>query len=200
MQLKFLAGLALVGLVAAKDPVSSMFVYGADEQPLVASIIGNDATVTSYNINCRPSTDKDDCGMGAGMTLLAEDSTTTYMMDDPTGGTFFAIICSVDEKKSTAVCRATVSSASGSSSGLHTSTTTTSFSRLPVTITGGEVTSATPTWPGTSTSHATATGTATATATQTGSSSTSSGGGMARVTGDTGMMLGAAAVGLAALL
>ncbi|KAK1148171.1 hypothetical protein N8T08_010815 [Aspergillus melleus] len=198
MQLKFLAGLALVGLVAAKDPVSSMFVYGADEQPLVASIIGNDATVTSYNINCRPGTDKDDCGMGAGMTLLAEDSTTTYMMDDPTGGTFFAIICSVDEKKSTAVCRATVSSASGSSSGLHTSTTTTSFSRLPVTITGGEVTSATPTWPGTSTSHATATGTATAT--QTGSSSTSSGGGMARVTGDTGMMLGAAAVGLAALL
>ncbi|PLB54095.1 hypothetical protein P170DRAFT_431770 [Aspergillus steynii IBT 23096] len=198
MRLKFLAGLAVLGLVTAKDSVSSMFIYGADEQPLVASIVGNDATVTSYNINCRPGTDDSDCGMGAGVTLLADDPMTTYMMDDPSGGKFFAIICSVDQKDSTAVCRATVSTSSGSSTALHTSTTTTRFSRLPVTITGGEITSATPTWPGTSTSHATATGTGTTT--QTGSSSTSSGGGMARVTGDTGMMLGAAAVGLAALL
>lgn len=41
MRLKFLAGLVLLGLVSAKDSVSSMFIYGADEQPLVASIIGN---------------------------------------------------------------------------------------------------------------------------------------------------------------
>ena len=61
MQLKFLAGLALAGLVAAKDPVSSMFVYGADEQPLVASIIGNVSPRFSPQLPRSAPTDRDCC-------------------------------------------------------------------------------------------------------------------------------------------
>lgn len=41
-----------------------------------------DASATTYSINCPPGTDSNDCGMGSGMTVIAADETTTYIMND----------------------------------------------------------------------------------------------------------------------
>ncbi|KAA8642017.1 hypothetical protein EYZ11_003949 [Aspergillus tanneri] len=188
MHIKLLLGLAIASVTAAKDSVSSMFVYGARQQSLEASIIGNDATVTSYNINCRPGTDTSDCDMGAGLTLLAGPAMTTYFMDNPSKDTELTVICSVAEKESSAVCWQTARGTGTQSPGIHTTTVRTSFSQVPVTITAGEVTSTT----------STTTSTSSASTTESDLTSSSSGG-VARITGDAGMVVGAI-VGFAALL
>lgn len=36
---------------------------GFDKQPLVAEVLGAEATATTYLINCRPGTDSNDCGV-----------------------------------------------------------------------------------------------------------------------------------------
>lgn len=41
-----------------------------------------DATATTYSINCPPGTDSSDCGMGPGLTLIAGPK-TTMILDAP---------------------------------------------------------------------------------------------------------------------
>jgi hypothetical protein len=97
---------ALASIAYAESTVTSMFIYGADEQPLAASIVGNvgssprsspyysreklgiltvdrqDQTATTYSINCPPGTDSNDCGMGPGMTVVAGKDVTSWIFDD----------------------------------------------------------------------------------------------------------------------
>jgi hypothetical protein len=46
---QLLLTLAAAGLVSAQNTVTSMFMYGADPQPLVASIVGSVSTSVNYN-------------------------------------------------------------------------------------------------------------------------------------------------------
>ncbi|KAL2865385.1 putative GPI anchored protein [Aspergillus lucknowensis] len=112
-----------------------MFILDADEQPLAASIVGNDATATTYSINCPPGTPGDECGMGPGMTLIAAGETTSYIFYS--GEAFqYTAECSVGNSR--AVC---TESAGGSEANFPgVSTTTTAVKLMPVTVTAGEVT------------------------------------------------------------
>lgn len=80
---QLLLSLATAGMASAQNTVTSMLIYGADPQPLVASVVGSDATATTYSINCPPGTDSTDCGMGPGLTLVAGPTTTVLKMDEP---------------------------------------------------------------------------------------------------------------------
>ncbi|RDW83669.1 putative GPI anchored protein [Aspergillus mulundensis] len=151
----------LASLAYAESTVTSMFIYGADPQPLAASIVGNDASATTYSINCPPGSD---CGMGPGLTLIADASKTTYIMND--GDSFqFTVKCAVTE--SSATCVESAGGPDANFPGVETSTTDVSL--MPVTVTAGTITSADGSTTSTSTSTAT-----TATATATGSPTSSS--------------------------
>ncbi|KAL4742683.1 hypothetical protein BDV11DRAFT_6768 [Aspergillus similis] len=127
---------AMASLAIAESTVTSMYIFGADRQPLAASIMGNDASATTYSINCPPGTDSNDCGMGPGMTVIAADETTTYMMDD--GDNFqFTAECSVG--KSIATCTTSAGGPDANFPGVETTTEEVSY--MPVTVTAGSVTS-----------------------------------------------------------
>ncbi|KAL4905106.1 hypothetical protein BDW74DRAFT_153016 [Aspergillus multicolor] len=150
----------LASLAYAESTVTSMFIYGADTQPLAASVVSNDASATTYSINCPPGTDGSDCGMGPGLTLIANDAAdkTTFIMDD--GDSFhFTVKCAVT--KSSATC---VESAGGPDANFPgVATSTTDVSLMPVTVTAGKITSG----HGSATSTATATGSPTLSSTKT---------------------------------
>ncbi|KAL2796689.1 hypothetical protein BJX66DRAFT_335673 [Aspergillus keveii] len=126
---------ALASVAFAESTVTSMFIYGADEQPLAASIVGNDQTATTYSINCPPGTDSNDCGMGPGMTVVAGKDVTSWIFDD--GPAFqYTAICTV--KNSKATCTESAGGPDANFPGVSTTTTTVDF--MPVTITAGSVT------------------------------------------------------------
>ncbi|KAL4783307.1 hypothetical protein BJX76DRAFT_330308 [Aspergillus varians] len=204
---------ALASLAAAESTVTSMFIINADKQPLAASIAGNDATATTYSINCPPGTPSDECGMGIGMTLVAGSETTTYIMN--MGPRFqYTAKCSVG--KSSAVCTESAGGPDANFPGVDT--TTVDVDLLPVTVTAGKVTeggsTATTTSAGSSSTDstdstttttaagttgrgsstpdlATATGAANGTATATGADATSTGAAAAvRVAGGAGVVVG----------
>ncbi|KAL4811760.1 hypothetical protein BDW67DRAFT_171341 [Aspergillus spinulosporus] len=128
---------SLASLAIAESTVTSMYIFGADRQPLAASIMGNDASATTYSINCPPGTDSNDCGMGPGMTVIAADKTTTYIMND--GDSFkYTAECSVG--KSSAACTASAGGPEANFPGVETLTEEVSY--MPVTVTAGSVTSA----------------------------------------------------------
>ncbi|PWY74278.1 hypothetical protein BO70DRAFT_103877 [Aspergillus heteromorphus CBS 117.55] len=215
--------LASVGLVSAQTSVVSMFIYDADPQPLDASIIGNDATATTYSVNCPPGTDSDDCGMGPGMTVITGPQ-TTMILDSPDEDFYYTCVCSLDGT-TYAVCAETASGDGANFPGTSTTTLDADLELMPVTVTAGSATGVAAT-----TAHATAdaptasstdnqtqtpavstgTGTGTATAASAsgassadastaGASATSSGRG-SLATGDAARVLGGAAAAAAALV
>ncbi|KAL4975288.1 hypothetical protein BDW66DRAFT_152103 [Aspergillus desertorum] len=128
---------ALASLAVAESTVTSMYIFGADRQPLAASIMGNDAAATTYSINCPPGTDSSDCGMGPGMTVVAAGSATTYIMND--GDDFqYTAECSVES--SAATCTASAGGADANFPGVETTTDEVNY--MPVTVTAGSLTSA----------------------------------------------------------
>ncbi|GKZ67482.1 hypothetical protein AnigIFM50267_001872 [Aspergillus niger] len=165
MNRTLLLGLAAAGLVSAKATVTSMFIYDTDPQPLAASIIGNDATATSYSINCPPGTDSSDCGMGPGLTLIAGPK-TTMILDAPDLDFYYTCVCSVDGTTH-AVCTETASGSGANFPGTSSSTLDGDLDLMPVTITAGSVTSV-----AASAAHAT---TEAQTASSTGSAATATG-------------------------
>ncbi|KAL4992689.1 hypothetical protein BDW68DRAFT_172717 [Aspergillus falconensis] len=195
---------ALASVAVAESTVTSMYIFGADKQPLAASIMGNDASATTYSINCPPGTDSNDCGMGPGMTVVAAGEATTYIMND--GDDFqYTAECSV--VKSDATC--TVSAGGSDANFPGVEITTEEVSYMPVTVTAGSITSAGgSSTASTSTSASTSTGSpssASAEATAAGSASAtrasetaepSETGAAVRVTGVVGLVAGAAAVAL----
>jgi len=73
-------GLAFAGLSSAQSTVS-LFLAGTDPMPLLASVIGSDATATTYAVQCPPGTDGNDCGIGGGLILTQGPATVAYTME-----------------------------------------------------------------------------------------------------------------------
>ncbi|RAK96827.1 putative GPI anchored protein [Aspergillus ibericus CBS 121593] len=132
-------GLAAAGMVSATATVTSMFFYDTDSQSLAASIMGNDATATTYSVNCPPGTDSDECGMGPGMTVIAGPQ-TTMIMDVPDEDFYYTCICSLDGT-TYAVCSETAAGSGANFPGTTITTLDGDLGLMPVTITAGSVTS-----------------------------------------------------------
>ncbi|KAI9929896.1 hypothetical protein ASPWEDRAFT_167562 [Aspergillus wentii DTO 134E9] len=191
-------------LAAAKNTVTSMVIPDFDAPTMVASIMGNDATATTYSLTCSPLPEGDDCGMGPGLTMVAQATTTSVFLDEDEEDFHFTILCSVGGTTS-AVCTETAKGNGANNPGeKHVSTYSGSnLPLVPVTITAGSVTSAAEGSDATSTaSTATATSaesTSTESSASGGSTSTSaSTGGMPQMTGDVKALFGGAAVAIAA--
>ncbi|KAK6812310.1 hypothetical protein RU639_011840 [Aspergillus parasiticus] len=220
MTVKLLMGLAMAGLISASSSVTSMFLLGFDPQSLEASIVGNDATATTYSITCAPSptasaSDDDDdygCGLGPGITLIDASPTTIMEMNDKPNFSM-TVNCSVAGTTS-AVCTGIGDGPEANFPGTIISTIQQSeMSYLPVTINAGSVTSVAATASATTTTESSSKASTSAaqtaskssasksSASSSGSSSSSSAvstGGMPQITGDAGMLFGGAVVALAA--
>ncbi|KAF7589580.1 Mucin-21 [Aspergillus hancockii] len=217
MTVKLLMGLATAGLVSATSTVTSMFLTGLDAQNLVASIIGNDATATTYYVTCPPSTSSEDdydCGLGPGLTVT--EAAPTHIMElNEKPDFYYTVSCSVGGTTA-AVCTEIAGGPEANFPGTTISTLRQSeIGFVPVTITAGSITSvsatATPTTTAESGSKTTGGPTETSksstSSSASGSSSSSSSsssatstGGMPQITGDASMLFGGAAVALAAAL
>ncbi|RAH72478.1 putative GPI anchored protein [Aspergillus aculeatinus CBS 121060] len=162
MNAKLLLGLAAAArLVSAQTTVTSMFIYDADPQPLVASVMGVAATATTYYINCPPGTDSSDCGMGPGLTVIAGPQTTSYLMEEPDEDFYWSVACSL-QGTTTGSCVEMASGTGANFPGTSTiplDTDDIASGLMPVTITAGA---------GSITASGTASATASITATGTG--------------------------------
>jgi len=142
-----LATAALLGLTAASVETSTvtLILFGFDPQPLVGSVMGSDATATTYSIKCKPGTDASNCGLPAGGMTIAEGPSTVSMQMAIGDGTYGTIHCSLDGT-TRADCTETVG---GSTSvGVLTGTDIAS-AYMPVVVTAGAGAAATPTGAGT---------------------------------------------------
>ncbi|OBT63287.1 hypothetical protein VE03_07956 [Pseudogymnoascus sp. 23342-1-I1] len=137
-----LAGLALTTLSAAQKTTVTVFAPGTENEPLVASVIGSDATATTYAIACDPSADAQDCGMEGTITLTEGPKTAKYTIApvvDPNGETAFAgkFECSL-AGTSSAVCIESHGGSDANFPGISTETYTgTDQPYIPITITAG---------------------------------------------------------------
>ncbi|OGM40518.1 GPI anchored protein [Aspergillus bombycis] len=218
MAVKLLMGLAMAGLISASSSVTSMFLLGLDPQSLEASIVGNDATATTYSVSCAPpptatASDEDDygydCGLGPGLTVTDASPTIIYELNEKPEF-YMTVKCSVAGTTS-AVCTETAGGPEANFPGTTISTIQQSeMAFVPVTITAGSVTSVAATASATTTAESGSQGTTSAAQTSSKSSASSSGssssssssavstGGMPQITGDAGMLFGGAVVALAA--
>jgi len=87
--------LAFAGLSYAQTTTISLYIPGADTQPLIGSIVGSvcvlplfkpsktnttkDAAATTYALSC---IDSDTCGYPAGLTLTEGPSTAAYTLSE----------------------------------------------------------------------------------------------------------------------
>jgi len=136
------SGLALAGFSVAQSTIS-LYIPGADTQPLVGSIIASDATATTYALECAPGTDSNDCGFPGVFTLTEGPSTAVYTLGgDIEAGSSTVVAfsgyfdCSLDA--SSAVCVESFTGTEANFPGMSTETFTgTDFSYMPVVITDG---------------------------------------------------------------
>ncbi|KAE8355899.1 hypothetical protein BDV28DRAFT_128080 [Aspergillus coremiiformis] len=211
--MQFLVSLAMAGLVSANSSVTSMFLLGLDPQSLEASIIGNDATATTYSITCAPSPtttastdDNEDgyeCGLGPGLTLTDISPTTIVEMNEKPNFSY-TVNCSVAGTTS-AVCTQIAGGPDANFPGTTIATVPQSeMVFVPVTITAGSITSASAAASATATAESTGKASSAAAAQTSPASGASSSakvvstGGMPQITGDAGMLFGGAVVALAA--
>ncbi|KFZ16302.1 hypothetical protein V502_05185 [Pseudogymnoascus sp. VKM F-4520 (FW-2644)] len=216
-----LVGLALTTLSAAQKATVTLFVPGTEDEPLVASIIGSDATATTYAIMCDPAAESVDCGVEGTITLTEGPATAKYTIApvvDPNGETAFAgkFECSLAGTTS-AVCVESHGGSEANFPGISTETYTgTDQPYVPITITaravganriaspsttasGAEATQTSDTGAGAGTSAADGKGSGDA-ATTTGSGPESvSTGAAAAISQGAGWVLGGAAMALAML-
>ncbi|KAE8373949.1 hypothetical protein BDV26DRAFT_284661 [Aspergillus bertholletiae] len=190
MTVKFLMGLAMAGLISANSSVTSLFLPDMDRQSLEASIMGNDATATTYSITCAPR------------------PTVSTSEDDDYDSFSLTVTCSVAGTTS-AVCTEVAGGPEANFPGTSVATLQQSeMSFYPVTITAGSITSVAATASATTTAESGSKGTASAAQISSKSSASSSGsssgsaavstGGMPQITGDAGMLFGGAVMALAA--
>ncbi|KFY09665.1 hypothetical protein V492_05401 [Pseudogymnoascus sp. VKM F-4246] len=134
-----LVGLALTTVSAAQKATITLFVPGTEDDSLVASIIGSDATATTYAINCDSNADKA-CGVEGTITLTEGPKTAKYTIApviDPNGETAFAgkYECSLAGTTS-AVCTESHGGSEANFPGISTETYTgTDQPYIPITIT-----------------------------------------------------------------
>ncbi|KFY59377.1 hypothetical protein V497_04343 [Pseudogymnoascus sp. VKM F-4516 (FW-969)] len=140
-----LVGLALTTLSAAqKATVTTLFVPGTGDDPLVASVVGSDATATTYAIMCDPDAAAGACGVDGTITLIEGPATARYTVDpvvDPDGETAYEgeFRCSLAGTTS-AVCIESQGGSQANYPGESTETYTgTDQPYIPVTITARPV-------------------------------------------------------------
>ncbi len=90
-------GLAFAGLCSAQTTTLSLYIPGADTQPLIGSIIGSvrasprsssnsnnkqDSAATTYALQCVAGTDSSDCGFPGVFTLTEGPATAAYTMSE----------------------------------------------------------------------------------------------------------------------
>ncbi|KAF8851578.1 hypothetical protein BDZ45DRAFT_679022 [Acephala macrosclerotiorum] len=220
-------GLVMAGLSFAQTSTISLFIPGADTQPLVASIVGSDSKATTYAFQCAPGTDSSDCGFPGVVTLTEGPATAAYTFApevDGDGTTAFAGYFDCSLAASSAVCVVSAGGTEANDPGVATTTLTgTDYTSMPVVITAGAALASNTGSSSVSASTTSSTGKATGTSTsgsseKTSSSQTSSGaaaqtsgtsskasgtststGGGPAVTGSVAWMLGGAALALAAM-
>ncbi|OBT75053.1 hypothetical protein VF21_06511 [Pseudogymnoascus sp. 05NY08] len=135
-----LVGLALATVSAAQKATVTLFVPGTQKEPLVASIIGSDATATTYAISCDSAASAQDCGVEGTITLTEGPTTAKYTIApviDPNGQTAFEgqYDCSLAGTTS-AVCVESHGGSEANFPGVSTETyTSTDQPYIPITIT-----------------------------------------------------------------
>jgi len=222
-----LYGLAFAGFSFAQSTTISLFVPGADTQPLVGSVIGSDKDATTYALQCAPGTDGSDCGFPGVFTLTEGPSTAVYAISEDIeasgGSTILAFTALIDCSLagSSAVCTESYGGQEANDPGQSTETLTgTDFTYMPVVITAGSLNTNAPAAPSSTTAVPTASSTGGAdSSSQTGSSTgptqsvsgtaqsgsssakstSASTGGMPTVTGHKGWVVGGAALAAALL-
>jgi hypothetical protein len=132
---------ALAGVVVAQTTVDILLPI-ADPQPLEGSIVGYDASLTTYHISCPTGTPSEDCGMPEVGLAITQGSSSWIMNYDLTGdGSYTQIArCKLDRKKDEASCSMYMSGRmEGQTTETSTETVETGLKSLmyPVTITAG---------------------------------------------------------------
>lgn len=160
--------IALLSSVAAADTVTTLFFPNFDQQPLVASVMGSDATATTYSIACAPDTDPVDCGVYTGFVMVQGPKTVSFEMVAGDKSLAYADVnCDLDPVASVAACTDTIG---GSEASVYAGVSSFTFSStdyasylIPVTITAGAVTGVVTSTGGVSSSAASTESTASAT-------------------------------------
>ncbi|TVY42580.1 hypothetical protein LOCC1_G003946 [Lachnellula occidentalis] len=137
-------GLAIASISFAQTSTVSLYIPGADTQPLVASVVASDATATTYAVQCKPGTDGSDCGYPGVFTLTQGPARAAYTFtpEKDENGTlaFFDYSagyydCSLDSTVS-AVCTESFGGTEANFPGMSTETFSgTDFAFQPVEIT-----------------------------------------------------------------
>ncbi|QKX54091.1 uncharacterized protein TRUGW13939_01174 [Talaromyces rugulosus] len=199
-----IAPLALLGSAVALHQTTTLFIPGFDQQPLVASIAGSDSTATTYAIKCAPGTSSDECGAGAGFTLIEGPKTAHMEMIDGDASIFSLAENCVLKGTSTAICTNTAAGSEANFPGTSTLTYANedlASAMIVVTVTAGDVNTApastaasatAPTATATAASTSTAAGTGSDTTTATGTIGSTSTSGSASTGTTTGTSTGAA--------
>ncbi|KAJ5287814.1 hypothetical protein N7478_003500 [Penicillium angulare] len=124
--------------VADGTSVVSLFIYGADQQSLVASVVETKTDEATYSINCPSGTKSSDCGFEPGLLYTEGPTTVQWHLQTPYDADKFGhVICSTGGT-TTAVCTE-VTPTNGSAAQASETTTLSSdqISLLAVTITAG---------------------------------------------------------------
>jgi len=118
---------------ARPNPIVSVFLPSADPQPLVASVVTANPTVTIYNIIC-PKTGSTECGIPVAMNLtVSSNSIYEYSLISPERSAH--VQCTI---KSDATCKETAKESSGSTATVQSDTIpANSVSYIPITVTAG---------------------------------------------------------------
>ncbi|OKL60338.1 hypothetical protein UA08_04013 [Talaromyces atroroseus] len=110
-------------VVAAENVVTTLFLPGFDQQPLVASIVGGDSSATTYSIGCADGTPSDECGAGNGFTLIEGPETASMEMVVGASSILFVdLACDLNTSVSQAVCTETDGGSEANFPGVTTST------------------------------------------------------------------------------
>ncbi|KAL2009990.1 hypothetical protein VTN00DRAFT_5797 [Thermoascus crustaceus] len=84
---------AILGVAVAQTSTISLFLLGFDEQSLVASVAGADATATTYVVQC--SDQEDECGLPGPVTVQQGPSTLGYSLADKFDDTYMTLGCNM---------------------------------------------------------------------------------------------------------
>jgi len=139
--------LAMAGQSLAQTSTITLYVPGADTQPLVASVVASDPTATTYAVQCAPGTDSNDCGFNGIFTLTEGPATAkcTFPAELDANGTlaFTGYIDCALAGTTSAVCIESFDGNEANSPGITTETYTgTDQPYMPVIITAGATGSA----------------------------------------------------------
>ncbi|KUI53097.1 hypothetical protein VP1G_00330 [Cytospora mali] len=127
---------ALVATTMAQSTsVTTLFLYGAEGDNIVGSVMSVAPGATTYFVNCAPGTDASDCGLGLGVTVV--EGPSTFGMHATESGAFTNdVVCKIVSE--TATCVETNAGPEANDPGTSTEIVSDlSEGVLPVTLTAG---------------------------------------------------------------